>query len=59
MEIGNQALTNDFVCDDIGLKWTREPIETLGITISSDLQCDILQTNYLKKIDKLQQRLNP
>lgn len=57
--IGDQSQTNDFICEDIGLRWTREPIEILGLLISSDPQLDMIQTNYLNKIDKLQQRLNP
>ena len=57
--IGDQSRTKDFICEDIGLKWTREPIEILGIQISSDTLVDMVQQNYFNKIEKLQQRLNP
>ena len=59
MWIGDQSKTKEFICEDIGLSWTRGPIELLGLQISSDVNIDSLQENYIGKIDKLQSRLNP
>ena len=46
MWIGHKSQTKEFICNDIGLSWTRGPIELLGVLISPDSQEGLLQTNY-------------
>ena len=59
MWIGYRSQEKEFICNEIGLSWTRGPLELLGLLIGSESQQEWIQRNYSNKIDKLQTSLNP
>lgn len=59
MWIGYRSREKEFICEEIGLSWTRGPIEVLGLLIGCESQQELIQRNYCNKIDKLQASLNP
>ena len=59
MWIGEQARAKEPICQDLGLSWTKGPIELLGVKIGPEPRADVVELNYREKIMMLDKKLNP
>lgn len=55
--IGSKAHSDDTICNDINVSWSKEPFNILGIIFTADLR-QMEDLNYKDKLQKIKKEIN-